>query len=144
MPTYSGRCDEHGEFEDLMKIKDYIRAGGLTCPICEKRATTIINAVPTIGAMPSKPLRVDQIGQTFHSEAEKRAYFKRHPDRVFVDPNDSSFTKHRDLAAEKAELAAKKLGYNDHEDRKTTEKKRQRKLRQIKHGDRKIQVVTNG
>lgn len=143
MPTYTGRCNEHGEFEDLMKIQEYMEVGGLTCPICEKSAVTIIKAVPTIGAMPSKPLRIDQIGKTFYSEAEKRAYFRERPDRVLVDPNDSSFVKHRDLAAEKAELAAKKLGYNDHEDRKTTEKKRTREMRQIKHGDRRIQVVTN-
>ena len=143
MPTYSGRCEEHGDFEDIMKVAEYVDAGSLFCPECGEKARTIISAIPTIGAMPSKPLKIDQIGQTFHSEAEKRAYFKRRPDRMLVDPGDSSFTKHRDLAHEKAERQAKRQGFSDIEDRKIRTKREIKRRREIKMGDKKIQVVTS-
>lgn len=144
MPTYTGECGEHGRFEDLMRVRDYEEDGGLFCPKCKNRARTVLHATPTIGAMPSKPLHIDQIGQTFYSEAEKRAYFAKRPDRKIVEPGDTAFTKHKDLAREKAENASKQLGFRDLEDRKSHNKKEISRKREIAHGDKKIQVITTG
>ena len=94
--------------------------------------------------MPSKPLHIDQIGQTFYSEAEKRAYFAKRPDRCLVDPGDSSFLRHKDLAREKAENISKKLGFRDLEERTSHHKKEVSRKREIAHGDQKIQVITTG
>ncbi len=142
MPTYNGRCAQHGEFEDLMKISHYIEQDGLFCPECGEKAATIISAVPVIGAMPSKPIVIDQIGQTFTSEAEKRAYFAKRPDRTLVDPNDSAFINHKDLARERAEKKAKQMGFRDVEDRRTRKKRELKRRREISNGDKKISVVT--
>tara|TARA_R100001143_G_scaffold62697_1_gene66727 strand:- start:211 stop:495 length:285 start_codon:yes stop_codon:yes gene_type:complete len=94
--------------------------------------------------MPSKPLHIDQIGQTFYSEAEKRAYFAKRPDRQIVEPGDSAFTKHKDLAREKAENVSKRMGFRDLEERKSHQKNESARKREIAHGDKKIQVITTG
>ena len=68
MPTYNGRCDSCGEFEDIMKASEYLKQDGLYCPICRKKATTLIRKAPAIvGPLPSKTLHLAQIGQTFSS-----------------------------------------------------------------------------
>ena len=86
MPTYNGRCDEHGEFEDIMKASEYLTQDGLYCPICRKKATTLIRKAPAIvGPLPSKTLHLDQIGQNFSSPEEQRAYFKQRAEDARVN-----------------------------------------------------------
>jgi|7_EtaG_2_1085326.scaffolds.fasta_scaffold05703_5 putative FmdB family regulatory protein len=140
MPLYEGRCSAHGTFEEILSVNEYVLNAGLNCPECGHHAKTIIAPVRTIGPMPSKPLVIDQIGQTFHSKAEQRAYFDKHPNRRIVDPSDSSFVALKDNAREAAETAAKKLGFRDHDDRRAKVRKAKAHQKAIKSGDHKVQA----
>jgi len=138
MPLYEGECRHGcGRFEEVMKLYEY-ESDGLLCPECGLHARTIICATPTIGPMPSKPRVIDQIGQSFTSRGEERAYFEKHPDRKVVAPNDPAFINHRDQAREKADKKAKTLGYRDHDDRTQKVKADNATKQRIAQGDSKI------
>ena len=138
MPLYEGECREGcGRFEDIMKVREY-EVEGLICPECGEKARTVLSATPTVGPMPSKPRVIEQIGKSFSSRAEERAYFKANPGRVVVGKGDSAFTKHHDWAHEKADTAARRLGYNDHVDRSRKVKADQAQRKKIAAGDGKI------
>ena len=143
MPTYNGRCDSCGEFEDMMKASEYLKAGGLTCPACAKPATTLIRTAPAIiGPLPSKTLEINQIGQNFSSPEEKRAYFARRGDRAIVSKNDSRWTDHYDAVRNQADQTAKKQGYRDHEDRRNSLTREKRRKEAVARGEKKIQIST--
>lgn len=138
MPLYEGECREGcGRFEDILKVHEY-ETDGLVCPECGIGARTIIAATPTLGPMPSKPRVIEQIGRSFSSAAEERKYFERRPDRQIVGPNDATFTRHRDLAREKADKKAKTLGFRDHDDRTKRIKAENTKKQKISRGEGKI------
>ena len=138
MPLYEGECKSGcGRFEDIMKLREY-EVEGLICPECGSKARTVISAIRTVGPMSSKPLVIDQIGQTFTSKAQMRRYFKAHPDRRIVDPNDTAFKNHRDLAREKADKAAKLHGFNDREDRAQKTKADMAQRKKISQGEGRI------
>jgi hypothetical protein len=144
MPTYNGRCDEHGEFEDMMKASEYLRQDGLYCPVCKKSATTLIRTAPAIvGPLPSKTLEIDQIGQNFSSPEEKRAYFNKRKDRVIVSKNDSRWTEHYDSVRNHADQTAKAQGFRDHEDKKGHLIREKRQKKAVARGDKKIQISTS-
>ena len=142
MPSYTGRCEKHGEFDDIMKVSQFL-SEGLKCPVCHEVVRVVIRKAPGIlGPLPTRRRDINQIGQSFGSRAEEKAYFARHPDRVIVDKDDSAFTKHRDLAYEKAEKAAKRMGFRDVEDRKAKARSEKEHKRRIARGDKKIQIMT--
>lgn len=123
MPLYEGECLECGNmFEEFLRLSEY-ESQGLICPICDKSARTVISAVPTVGPMPSKPLNIKQIGQSFTSNGEMRRYFEKHPDRVLADPGSNTWKNHVDYARGKADTVAKKHGYRDFADRRSSVKK---------------------
>lgn len=143
MPTYNGKCDSCGEFEDMMKASEYLKAGGLTCPACGSAARTLIRNAPAIvGPLPSKTLEIDQIGQNFSSPEEKRSYFARRKDREIVSKNDSRWTEHYDSVRNHADQTAKAQGFRDHEDKKSYLTKEKAQKRAIKNGETKIQIST--
>ena len=143
MPNYTGRCTGHGEFEEYMGVSQYL-SEGLKCPDCGEDSRVVIRKAPgIIGPLPTKRLNIDQIGQSFGSAAEERAYFKNRPDRVVVAKNDTEFIRHRDLAREKADIAAKRLGFRDLDDRRVFAKKEKAQKRRIASGERKIQITTS-
>lgn len=143
MANYTGRCAEHGEFEDEMRMTDFMK-DGLCCPDCNVPASVVIrNPPPVLGPLPTRRRDIGQIGQSFGSLAEEKAYFKARPDRVMVGKNDSSFRAHRDLACEKANSAAKRMGFRDLEDRKAHTRKDNAQKKRIASGDVKIQVTTS-
>jgi|TARA_R110000824_G_scaffold22511_13_gene82338 hypothetical protein len=139
MPTYVGRCEDHGEEKYFLTMKDYMREG-LICSTCAQPVETVIQAVKTIGPSEDHPLVIEQIGRTFTSKSQMDKYFKEHPERAIVATDDSSFIKHRDLAHEKADNLAKRMGYVDHSDRKIKSKIRRADEKRCKNEGAKIQV----
>lgn len=117
MPLYVAECPEHGEFETILTVSQ-LEKDGVRCEDCQKASRIILQPVATIGPMPSKPVKIDQIGQSFTSRSEMRRYFDAHPGRCVVENNSQQFINHRDAARGKAEKKAKALGFNDLEDRK--------------------------
>ena len=75
MPTYVGRCDDHGEEKYFLTMKDYMREG-LICSTCAQPVETVIQAVKTIGPSEDHPLVIEQIGRTFTSKSQMDKYFK--------------------------------------------------------------------
>jgi hypothetical protein len=144
MPTYDGRCDSCGEFNDIMRATEYIERGGLSCPICKEPAVTLIRKAPAIiGPLPSKTLHIDQIGQNFSSVEEERAYFSRRKDRAIVSKSDPLWINHRDQAHNRADESAKQQGFRDHEDRKSFLRKDNAHRAASARGEKKIQITTS-
>mgnify|MGYP003627987410 CR=1 FL=1 len=127
MPLYDFRCaGDCGYFEDMfipLAEKD-----NAVCPKCKGSIIVRIGAVMTVGPMPSKPLRVAQIGRSFESASEVREYKKQNPGWEMESASSDSWRSHVDNTRERAERMAKKRGYRDlaqqHEKRKKEKAKR--------------------
>jgi len=103
----------------------------IICPACGEGARTLISPVPTIGPMPSKPLKMESIGREFTSNSELRAYKEANPDLAFHSQNDTSWRNHVDMARNKAEKKARLQGFNDREDRKSYIRKDKQKKQEL-------------
>jgi len=112
MPLYDFRCNGGcGYFADMfIPLADIDNA---VCPECQAGITIRIGAVMTIGPMPSKPLKISQVGRSFESASEYRDYQRQNPDCAIIDAGSSEWRKHVDTAREKAEKTAKRRGYRD-------------------------------
>ena len=122
MPMYDFKCPEGcGYFHDVyVPLAEH---GKTQCTDCGAVLTTMINEVALVGPMPSKPLVVGQIGRTFESEREWKAYQRKNPDCAILSANSKQWRDHRDAAAEKANNKAKKQGYRDLADKQKRRKK---------------------
>ena len=111
---YEGKCVTHdcGNFEEILSLREY-EARGLTCPTCAEKAQTVIHPVRTVGAMPSRPVEMNQIGQSFTSNSEMRRYFKKHPGRYFVDKDSAEWRGMYDDTRNSADAAARAKGFKD-------------------------------
>tara|TARA_Y100000361_G_C11125888_1_gene325901 strand:- start:817 stop:1209 length:393 start_codon:yes stop_codon:yes gene_type:complete len=112
MPLYDVRCTNGcGYFNDVfVLLKD---SDKISCPSCGKPVVRLIRPVATVGPMPSKPLRVDQIGRTFESNEELRDYQRKNGDVEILSSSSNKWLKHKDIARNKAENRAKKQGFRD-------------------------------
>lgn len=126
MPVYDFKCpDGCGYYSDIyVPLSEH---GTTTCPDCNKVMETVIGPVVTIGPMPSKPLVVKQVGRSFESDREWKAYQRDNPDCAIVSADSNAWREHRDTAYAKAEATARKQGYNDLEHKHTTRKKEKAK-----------------
>lgn len=127
MPLYDFRCNgECGYFTDM--FIPLAKVDNAVCPECHSSITIRIGAVMTVGPMPSKPLKVSQIGRTFESASELREYKKQNPGWDMMSADSTSWRKHVDTAREKAEKTAKRRGYRDlaqqHEQRRAEKAKK--------------------
>tara|TARA_R110000824_G_scaffold44478_1_gene129405 strand:- start:9509 stop:9898 length:390 start_codon:yes stop_codon:yes gene_type:complete len=122
MPFYDFKCpDGCGYFHDVfVPLKNH---GKQDCPSCGSSLTTVIGTIHTIGPMPSKPLVVKQIGREFESRAEFNQYQRENPGFEVLSANSSKWKQHKDLARERVEARAKKMGFRDHEERVAHRKK---------------------
>jgi putative FmdB family regulatory protein len=128
MPLYDFRCaGSCGYFEDM--FIPLAKKDDAVCPECKGAIIIRIGAVMTVGPMPSKPLRIEQIGRSFESASEVREYKKQNPGWEIESADSASWRKHVDDTRERAERVAKRRGYRDlaqqHEKRKK-EKAKQR------------------
>ena len=112
MPLYDFKCDDEcGYFEDMfVLLKDFNKA---VCPTCQGSITYRISAVPTVGPMPSKPLKIDQIGREFTSNSEYRAYKRQNPGCAILSADSTEWKQHVDKVRLKAETMARKKGFRD-------------------------------
>ena len=52
------------------------------CPVCDSKVRILVAAVPTHGIVFSNVEHSNQLGVTFHSNSEKRKFFRDNPDIV--------------------------------------------------------------
>ena len=130
MPLYDFKCDGTcGYFEDM--FIPLAKKDEAVCPDCGGSITTRISAVITIGPMPSKPLKVKQIGREFTSNSEYKQYQRENPDSAILSAGSSEWRNHVDRAREKAEKTARRRGYRDlaqQHERRRAEKAKERGL----------------
>ena len=104
-------------------INSITMADKIICPSCGRPVVRLVRPVATIGPMPSKPLRVDQIGRTFESNAELREYQRQNGDVEILSSTSNKWQKHKDIVRTKAERKATKNGFRDLEDKRDHFKK---------------------
>ena len=117
MPLYDVRCVSGcGYFNDVfVLLKD---ADKIICPSCSKPVVRLVRPVATVGPMPSKPLRVDQIGRTFESNSELKEYQRQNGDVEILSSTSNKWQQHKDTARTKAEKRAKSQGFRDLDDKR--------------------------
>lgn len=101
-----------------------------TCPDCSAKVRVIVSPVPTHGIVFSNAEHSEQLGQTFHSNAEKRKFFKDNPDVVPISKGSVADNNLKWKIENRREQTAKKHGYRDAEEHykhMKAEKPRQRK-----------------
>ena len=108
MPIYDIECKEHGRFDDLF----FPLSQKPTCPTCHATARVVISPVRTVGPMPSKPMRLEQIGREFTSNSQLREYKQTHPEAQFLDKNDTEWREHYDDVRNRCEKSASEAGYD--------------------------------
>ena len=119
MPVYDIECPSHGRVNDVF----FSLSDEPACPTCDAPSRIVIAPVRTVGPMPSKPLKIKQLGKEFTSNSQWREYKQAHPDVQVLDKNDASYQEFYTEVHEKADKVAKKLGYRDHKDRGQQRKK---------------------
>lgn len=110
MPAYDYRCTACGVDEEIIHPASETEHEWL-CVECDAPMRRRIAATPTIGAMPSKPVRLG--GQDFQSNAEARRWQAQNPTARAVSQNDTWWRNHKDRARERAEGVAVRQGYRD-------------------------------
>lgn len=118
MPLYDVRCVSGcGYFNDIfVLLKDVDK---IICPSCGQPVVRLVRPVATIGPMPSKPLRVDQIGRTFESNSELREYQRQNGDVEILSSTGDKWRKHKDIVRTKAESKAQQQGFRDLDDKRS-------------------------
>mgnify|MGYP003627445083 CR=1 FL=1 len=118
MPLYDVRCtDSCGYFNDVFVLLADIDK--IICPSCSKPVVRLVRPVATIGPMPSKPLRVDQIGRSFESASDWRDYQQKNGDVEILSATGNKWRAHKDIVRTKAESKAKAQGFRDLEDKRS-------------------------
>ena len=113
MPMYDIECPSHGRINDIF----FSLSDEPACPTCDAPSRIVIAPVRTVGPMPSKPLKIKQLGKEFTSNSQWREYKEAHPDVQILDKNDASYQEFYTEVHEKADKVAQKMGYADHKDR---------------------------
>jgi putative FmdB family regulatory protein len=125
MPIYEARCDSCGEeYEVLCK---YEERKDVVCA-CGADPTFLVSSANIIGAMPSKPIRVDH-DTVFETNAEYRAYEKEMDERGFkvLSTKDPEWKARLHRGAEKAEKTVQKWGFRNTDHWSEVSKREQKK-----------------
>ena len=111
---YEGKCVDLdcGIFEEILSLREY-EAKGLTCPTCAGDAKTVIHPIRTIGATSTRPVVMNQIGQSFESNSQMRNYFKKHPGRHVIDKDSAEWRNMYDDTRNSADEASRAKGFTD-------------------------------
>jgi hypothetical protein len=115
------RCGQCGL--ELEKRCSIANRANQTCPECEDSLLTpLISGARTIGITHSKPVVSEQLGRTFETNSQLRAYEKQNGGE-WVDKNDSYVVRMKDRARNACDVTARRLGYRDHDHRVQVRKK---------------------
>ena len=109
MPFYTQICADCGTNEDVLRTVSQYKV----CATCGKDCEIKIAPIPTLGIVWSNAETNSQIGQRWETNAEKRAWFDKHPNARPMEvgsPEEKSF---RNDIRDKADQVAKKQGYKD-------------------------------
>tara|TARA_R110000751_G_scaffold5581_2_gene25322 strand:- start:163 stop:609 length:447 start_codon:yes stop_codon:yes gene_type:complete len=87
-----------------------------SCPDCKAKVRVLLSPIPTHGIVFSNAEHSEQLGKTFHSNAEKRAYFKANPQIVPISKDSREDHDLKWRIENRREKTAKKHGYIDAED----------------------------
>lgn len=109
MLWYDHDCPNCGVTEDVPRPLDQYDV----CPACDATVRIIVSAVPTHGIVFSNAEHSKQLGTTFHSNAEKRKFFRDNPDIVPIAKGSMQDQNLKWKIEQKRESTAKKLGYQD-------------------------------
>ena len=129
-----------GNFEEILSLREY-EAKGLTCPTCAGEAQTVIYPVRTVGATSTRPVVMDQIGQSFESNSEMRNYFKKHPGRQVVDKDSGEWRQMYDDTRNGCDTEAKAQGFRDVRHKQQTQKKERARKRALDTGLDTVRVL---
>ena len=132
---YEGKCVDLdcGIFEEILSLREY-ETKGLTCPTCAGGAKTVIHPVRTIGATSTRPVVMNQIGQSFESNSQMRNYFKKHPGRQVIDKDSAEWRSMYDDTRNGCDAEARGQGYRDVRHKQQSLKKERTRKRELTAG----------
>ena len=124
MPTYDIECGECGVVEDA--YYPLAELDSMVCPDCEGTAVRrLVSPVPTHGIVFSNAVYNAQLGRTFESNAEVRAYQKE-KGVEFVSTNSQHWRDTLDYTRSRVEKLAKRKGHKDFDGLKAANRKKKK------------------
>jgi len=114
MLAYDHDCPNCGIREVLQRHQEHD-----ICPDCSAKVRVILSPVPTHGIVFSNAEHNSQIGVTWETNAQKRAWHKAHPNAVPVEKGSQADKNFSQSLKEKQHAAVDKAGYNNIGDFKT-------------------------
>ena len=139
MPEYTYVCkgqdcgldyDVYMSYAEFDENKDKV----LCCDECGADMYRSVSAVPTVGITWSKPMVIKQIGRSFSSNAEMRAYFDARPNLEIQSPDSQEWRQFHDGVKEDAEASSRKMGFNDREHEKRVHRHERDRKKGVKEG----------
>lgn len=140
----SVHCPMCGYLEDHMVDLDSLDDNyTFACPTegCEFRVMPEVGFPSISGIQSASPEVSKQLGKTFYSSAEKKAYMKEHK-LVEFHKGDAEDISRRDHARERADIMAKRMGHRDEANRRETLTKEKAKGWTPTPGDGKLKDAT--
>ena len=130
MPLYDVRClEDCGYFHDILVVRG--ERNSIACPSCEGETEHVLRGVAVVGPMPSKPLVLSQINQSFDSATQWRKFQRDNPDFAVVPNGGAKWREHKDNVRNFANKRCKNAGFNDLEDRQKRMKVRDDDMKRI-------------
>ena len=128
VPSYDYYCPDCGyETELVHRISQCDEVH--SCDSCGSSMARRPRSGGLVGPMPTKPVRVGGLDREFTRMEDLRTYERENPDVKVMSRGDSWFRNHMDDVRSRREAAAKKLGYNDLDHKKSLDKEAQKKGR---------------
>ena len=109
MPFYTQICADCGTTEDVMRSVSQYKV----CAFCGKNCEVKLAATPTIGIVWSNIETNSQIGQRWETNAQKKAWFEKHPNARPMEVGSQEEKTFRNNLRDQADQTAKKRGYRD-------------------------------
>lgn len=129
MPLYDIDCHDCGYQEDVIRTV----AQRYTCPECGEECNNLIRPVMTIGIVGPDSIEVNKgLGTRWETNAQKRAWEKAHPNARPMVKGSQAEKDFSYALKDKAEKAAKKIGFKNERAYQKEGKKKQRYDREQK------------
>jgi len=120
MPFYDQVCESCGLLEDVCRGIDERNI----CDQCGGEARVVLAPVRTVGIVWSNQEHSSQLGRTFETNAQKRAWLKAHPNVSPVSKGSREDTEFKESIRERRDTVLARAGFKNNAEYQAEAKKR--------------------
>ena len=132
MPVYDQACESCGIHEAICSVDERN-----TCQVCGESCSLVPSCFSVQGIIYANAETSSQLGVTWHSNKEKRDWFKNHPSAHPVAKGSSEDIDFRNSIRQNADKAVQKFGY----DSRAHYQREKSSERDLKEGKRQPKII---